>query len=101
MTERIEELANSNSEKLTNFLRELVGIPSTTGMEGNVIELDFGQWKIGENAPLRIHLALHYYKLDMANQVLVEIDVDNRLRKINGIDQVGVLKGITGFQDAI
>lgn len=74
--------------------------PAVIGLTGNVIELDFGQWKAGEHAPLRIRLALRYYKLQIGAENLVEIDVENKLRKINGADQVSALKGITGIRDA-
>ncbi len=65
-------------------------IPVVVHYEGSVIELDFGQWKAGENAPLRIRLALRYYRLTMNGEELVEIDVDNRVRKFNGDDQIGI-----------
>ncbi len=67
--------------------------PVVISLTGTVIELDFGQWKAGENAPLRIRLALRYYKLKIADENLVEIDINNRLRKINGVDQVSRLNG--------
>ena len=65
-------------------------IPVVVYFEGSVIELDFGQWKSGENALLRIRLALRYYRFTMDQDELVEIDVDNRVRKINGMDQIDI-----------
>jgi phage tail tube protein FII len=65
-------------------------IPTVVYYEGAIIELDFGQWKAGENAPLKMRLALRYYRLTIDNENLVEIDVDNRVRKINKYDQIAI-----------
>ena len=56
-------------------------VPVVIYFEGSVIELDFGQWKAGENSTLKIRLALRYYRLKINDENLVEIDVDNRMRK--------------------
>lgn len=70
-------------------------IPVIIDMKGNMIELDTGHWRAGETATLKIRLALHFYKLCIDNKVLIEIDVDNRRRYINGKDQAKVNRFIS------
>lgn len=63
-------------------------IPVVVHLRGAIIELDFGQWQPGESAPLKMRLALRYYRLKINDDNLVEIDVDNFIREINGSNQV-------------
>ena len=91
------DIGATNSNKIAFTLRGGLGdelndtvIPVVVYYEGAIIELDFGQWKAGENAPLKMRLALRYYRLTINQEDLVEIDVDNRIRKINGYDQIAV-----------
>lgn len=77
---------------LTNEMENKV-VPVVVYFEGSIIELDFGQWKAGENAPLRLRLALRYYRLQVNQEDLVEIDVDNMVRKIDGYDQIQLAQG--------
>ncbi len=51
-------------------------------------ELDMGTWTAGSLAECDIACALTYYKLTIDNQELIEIDVLNVVRKINGVDQL-------------
>jgi|GEM_PF-62136 len=67
-------------------------LPVVVYVEGSVIELDLGQWKAGENARLKIRLALRYYRLQVDRENLIEIDVDNRIRKVAGHDQIGTFR---------
>ena len=71
-------------------------IPVAIHFEGSVIELDPGQWKVGENPGLRIRLALRYYRLKINSENLIEIDIDNMIRKVNGIDQIHLTSRRTG-----
>ncbi len=65
-------------------------IPVVIYLEGTVIELDFGQWKAGESSQLRIRLALRYYRLNMDKENLIEIDVDNMIRRVGDNDQIHI-----------
>ncbi|WP_163833293.1 phage major tail tube protein [Spartinivicinus ruber] len=62
--------------------------PVVINAEGRVKEMDFGSWKMGENAPLKLTLNLDYYRLMLDNEEIVEIDIMNLVRKINGVDQL-------------
>ena len=66
-------------------------LPVAIFLQGSVIELDLGQWKAGENPGLRIRLALRYYRLELNEKELIEIDVDNRVRRVDGQNQIGFL----------
>ncbi len=68
------------SDEQTNIV-----IPVVVQLAGGVTELDFGQWKAGESTALNIRLALCYYRLEIDTQERVEVDVDNQMRKINGV----------------
>ncbi|GLS27371.1 phage major tail tube protein [Marinibactrum halimedae] len=63
-------------------------LPVVVFLEGNVIELDLGQWAAGQNAPLKFRLALRYYRLQINSEILIEIDVNNRIRNIAGVNQI-------------
>ncbi len=63
-------------------------VPVVVYVEGSIIELDLGQWRAGENAALKARLALRFYRLTVDGENLIEIDVDNRVRKVDGIDQI-------------
>ncbi|AAS14280.1 prophage P2W3, contractile tail tube protein [Wolbachia endosymbiont of Drosophila melanogaster] len=79
------------------------------GMQGNDIEaviinlrgifkeFDFGNWKPAEKATLKCTVAAHYYKLTIGGNELIEIDAENMIRKINGVDQMALLQTILGI----
>lgn len=71
--------------------------PVTVTVQGSWRELDFGTWKAGEKATLKIAVALRYYKLDIGGRALVEVDVLNMIRKIDGTDQLAELRGALGI----
>ena len=64
-------------------------VPVAVYVEGTVIELDFGQWRAGNNAPLKIRVAIRYYRLNVDDENLIEVDVDNRIRRVDGKNQIG------------
>lgn len=56
-------------------------------MRGLIKEHDFGAWKSGEEAQLKLGLSLRYYKLERDGAVLVESDPVNRVLVVDGQDQ--------------
>ncbi|MCG8338698.1 MAG: phage major tail tube protein [Proteobacteria bacterium] len=72
-------------------------IPVVLTLRGAWRELDFGNWKSGENAPLKVSVALRYYRLEINGAELVEIDPENMVRKIDGNDQLEALRGAIGI----
>ncbi len=72
-------------------------VPVVLTLRGSWRELDFGNWKSGENAPLKVSVALRYYRLEIDGTELVEIDPENMVRKIDGNDQLEALRGAIGI----
>nr|WP_237342975.1 phage major tail tube protein [Wolbachia endosymbiont of Folsomia candida] len=57
----------------------------------------FGSWNPAEKATLKCSLAAHYYKLTIGDKELIEIDAENMIRKINGVDQMALLQTVLGI----
>lgn len=64
---------------------------------GQVRELDFGSWKPGEKAPLKATLACRYYKLELDGQTLHEVDAENMIRIVDGVDQLAAMRQALGL----
>lgn len=71
--------------------------PVTCQVRGQVKEIDHGTWKPGEKVPLKCAMAVRYYKYEHDGQVLVEIDVDNMIRNINGTDRLAEQRAALGI----
>lgn len=63
-------------------------VPVVVSVTGALKDLDMGGFKSGERAPLKCSMTLRYYKLTIDGADLVEIEVGNMVRKINGVDQL-------------
>ncbi len=75
--------------KLRGALDNEQGVtPMTITLKGAWKELDFGNWKAGDKPSLKVNVSLRYYKLEIDGKELVEVDVENMVRKINGKDQL-------------
>lgn len=61
-------------------------------VRGRVKEIDFGTWKPGEKVPMKAMVAVRYYKLELDGAVLHEVDVENMIRIINGVDQLAEMR---------
>lgn len=57
-------------------------------LRGRWRELDLGNWKGGDNATLKVSVALSYYKYNSNGEDLVEIDVPNMVEKVGGVDRL-------------
>ena len=65
-------------------------------MRGLIKELDCGSWKAADKTQLKCSVALSYYKLQMDHHECIEIDVENMVRKINGVDQCANIRQALG-----
>ena len=72
-------------------------IPILISLRGMVKELDFGTWKQGEAASVKMAMALHYYRYEQNNEEIHEIDVDNMVRKIDGVDLLATTRQNLGI----
>ncbi len=46
---------------------------------------------------LKCMVNAHYYKLTIGGKELIEIDAENMMRKINGVDQLALLQAALGI----
>ncbi|RZM83781.1 phage major tail tube protein [Pseudoalteromonas rubra] len=70
--------------------------PVVVTLEGYFKEVDMGNWKDGEEAKLTMQYTVQKYKLEINNEVIYEIDLYNDVRKINGTDQMALLRAAIG-----
>lgn len=66
-------------------------------LRGSFKELDPGSWKAGDKGTLKAAIACRYYKLTINGNELVEIDIENMIRKINGTDQLAAQREALGL----
>lgn len=66
-------------------------------LRGKITEMDFGSWKPGDKATVKASVALRYYKLTHAGEVLHEIDVVGMKRIIGGVDQLAATRASLGL----
>ncbi|TQV72582.1 phage major tail tube protein [Exilibacterium tricleocarpae] len=72
-------------------------VPVVVTLRGAWRALDFGNWKAGEKAPLKVSVALRYYRLEIGARELIEIDAINMVRKIDGKDQLQAMRSALGI----
>jgi uncharacterized protein len=66
-------------------------------LRGQIKEIDAGTWKAADKTTLKCTFAASYYKLTIGRHELIEIDAENMVRKINGIDQMASLRSTLGI----
>lgn len=66
-------------------------------MRGKIKESDPGTWKPGEKAPLKTTVALVYYKLTHGNRIIHEVDVENMIRIVDGVDVLAEQRAALGI----
>ncbi len=57
-------------------------------LRGRHKELDLGEWKPGESAPVTIQSVNSYYKLTVNGQVQIEVDLLNMVEIVDGVDRL-------------
>ena len=67
-------------------------VPINIELSGSWQSLDFGTWKVGDKSTLKVKIYVRYYKLTIDTEALIEIDIDNMTRNINGIEQLAALQ---------
>jgi len=74
---------------------------STSGvvhnLRGKIKEIDRGTWKPGEKASLKISMALAYYKETRDGVVTMEIDVENMIYIVGGVDLLAAARANLGI----
>lgn len=64
-----------------------VTTPYIVTARGMYTQIDGGTVSVGGKNPLSGTMALRYYKLEIGGREVIEIDVDNGIRNIGGVDQ--------------
>ncbi len=68
-------------------------------IRGAWTQLDMGSWKAGEIAKLKVSVAVRKYILSIGGEDLIEIDPDNLVRRIDGVDQLSALQTALSMGD--
>jgi P2 family phage contractile tail tube protein len=71
-------------------------IPVAVSLTGSWKEIDMGSWKAGEKASIKVTVSARYYQLKINNESVIEIDVVNMVRMINGEDQLADVRAAIG-----
>lgn len=66
-------------------------------LRGKITEIDEGTSKPGEAAVMTITMSLNYYKMTHGGRVVHEIDVENMVRIINGVDALAGIRSALGM----
>lgn len=66
-------------------------------IRGRIKEFDPGNWKAGDKATAKFSIAVDYYKLSVNGVDVVEIDVENMVRIVGGVDQMASLRSALGI----
>lgn len=66
-------------------------------MRGKITELDEGGSKPGEVPSLKVTMNLNYYKMEHGGKLIHEIDVENMVRIINGVDALADIRNALGM----
>ena len=71
-------------EALESFDGRITAVIHT--MRGKITEIDPGSSKPGDLPTLKVMLSLTYYKLQHGDSTVMEIDIENMVRVIDGVD---------------
>nr|VFK12752.1 MAG: hypothetical protein BECKLFY1418C_GA0070996_100170 [Candidatus Kentron sp. LFY] len=72
--------------------------PVEATLQGNMKGSGFGgAWKPGEATPLKMKMAVNYYKLTLGGEDIYEIDVPGMKRAIGGVDHLEAMRGHLGL----
>ena len=66
-------------------------------VRGQIKEIDWGTWKPGDKAQLKAAVAVRYYQFRHDGDVLHEIDVDNMVRIVDGVDRLAEQRAALGI----
>ena len=93
-------LISGNAVQLT-LRGALVDDNSTTPMvisvRGMFTEVDMGKFKAGDKATMQCSVACRYYSLEIGGNKIIEVDIDNMTRVINGTEQMSEIREAIGL----
>ena len=65
-------------------------------LRGKIKEIDFGTWKPGEEATMKLPLTLNYYRYERDGATLIELDPLNTVAIVDGKDQLAATRTALG-----
>ena len=71
--------------------------PIVVNATGHFKEFDPGNFVAGDNTEAQFDMGLRYYKMTIGGDVIHEIDVENMVRIINGVDQLASIRTAIGI----
>lgn len=72
-------------------------LPYVLTARGMYTEVNGGTATAGGKNPLQATISCRYFQLQLEGSTVTEIDVDNMIRIIDGVDQMAVVRGILGM----
>lgn len=96
-------LADGNSARVVakgSYVRDTdnTRIAVVAEMVGRIKSTDGGAWKSGDKAQDDYEMSVNYYKLTVGGREIYEIDVENMIRRINGVDQLAGIRADIGLE---
>lgn len=76
---------------------DTAAVSVVANMTGHIKSFDPGAMEAGAMTEATFSLGLRYYKFAVANEDLIEIDVENMKRIVNGTDQLSSLREAMGI----
>lgn len=71
--------------------------PMAISLRGMFTEIDMGKFKAGDKAVMQCNVACRYYKLEIDGKAAIEIDIDNMVRNIDGVDKLAEVRAALGI----
>ncbi len=71
--------------------------PMVIKVQGMFKEIDFGKLKAGDKGAMQCNVACRYYSLEIGGKKIVEVDIDNMTRVIDGNDQMAEVRNAIGL----
>lgn len=99
---RLVATMNSNAARIQlrgSFVRDTDNSRLRVIVElgGGFKKLTMGTWKSGDKSKQEYELRLNYYRLEVAGETVIEIDVENMKRIIGGVDQLAGIRDDIGM----
>jgi len=66
-------------------------------MRGRITQIDSGTWQPGQKMPLSITMGLVYYKCTIDERTIHEIDIENMIRVVDGVDRLAAQREALGL----
>ena len=71
--------------------------PVVAHLRGQVKRIEWGDWTPGETSETKYMVSVRYYKFEHDGETVHEIDVENMIRIIDGVDQLASMRQALGL----